>query len=71
MAGVHSRLHEGGSRMSLEGAVERIRGLAATAEMKRMRCNVEKATRGEDMYAGEKVGLHLALDILRQEGVIE
>ena len=57
--------------MSLEGAVERIRGLAATAELKRMRCQIEGAKSGEDMYAGEKVGLHLALEVLRQEGVIE
>ena len=57
--------------MTLEGAVERIRGLAATAELKKMRCVEEKAQRGEDMYVGQKVGLHLALQVLREEGVIQ
>ena len=57
--------------MSLEGAIERIRGLAATAEMKKMRCQEAKEQSGEAMYAGEKIGLHLALSVLREEGVIK
>ena len=42
--------------MSLEGAIERIRGLAATAEMKRMRCKIEGAKSG---------GFHLDSDGFR------